>query len=681
MNTVMDKVGLILSMLISFSLLGQSLTTDSLINNYHIVEGENKKAKALVTTMVELGNMGAIDQVFSFYEQERGVLQKFPVLDAKAHITLSILSAMQKKQAQSDSLKERALKLNPDSVFYYKIRMTDALLDIQKGLFNKAIPVFKNAKQFYETHPKRDKMQRELALTHYGLGYTYLFQGKINACRTNYIDAIKYLQKVGPTYPKYARELSKFYMHLAYLEKSKGNFFEALEYYMRPIDEDLIDPLDLDRSLGGFYLLSAELYFELNEMDQAKLMWSAYEKFTSENTKVKERVNLGVSRSIGYALNGDWESTFIALEQLRKEVEESFFKLGEYNLCMGYANYYLHNDQLGSAVQHIEKLLDKAQAQGSMSYEYEAYMLLGAVYQREGNPAKSVRAFEYALDLAQQMNNPLLKVKALKALSEVLKILDRNQDLVDVQAAIIAVSDSVELSIPNKQGLFQYMEDSRAKLEQLTGLEKDFTNLQTEANRFKGTTRLLSIIFTIALLLFIGILYWFYRNRKQKELAYEEEMEQFQKNVHVLEAEKASSDYSSQANALKILQLNEKVNELLGQIKSYQKEQGQNSNTIYFTKLTRRLEALNQQSDPWDDFMIEFQKAHPGFLKKLLEINPNLSKIYQKHCICLKMGLSIKETAALLNITSGTVKTSRNRIKKNFELKPEISLKTFLNTI
>lgn len=674
-------IGTILCLFFSSIGIGQNLVVDSLLQIYHQTKGKQKKAQALVTTMVKLGNRGAIDTVFLLFESEKKKLKAYPKLDSKAHMTLSILSTMQNKQVQSDSLKEKALALNPDSLFYYKIRMTDALLDIQKGLLKQAIPVFEKAKQFYQTHPDRENLHRELALSYYGLGYTYLFQGKVKACRSNYLKAISFLKKAGPSHHKYNSELSKFYMHLAYLEKSTGNFFEALRYYMLPIDEDLIIPNDLSRSLGGFYLLSAELYFELNELDKAKEMWSRYEELIGKHARIKERVSLGVSRSVGYALNDDWESTLKTLEDLKKEVEESFFKLGEYNLCLGYANYHLHNDHLGSAVQHIEKLFNKAKPQDAQIYEHEGYMLLGAVYYKEGNLEKAERAYQEALVLANKMENPLLRVKALKAKSEVLKILERNEELLKIQSEIILVSDSVELSLPNKKGLFRYMEESQNKLEQLSGLQKDFSKVKSEANRFKGTTQLLVLAIACILVLFIGILYWLRKKRKQKELDHKKQMTQFQENVNKLEAEKASSEYANRTNALKVLQLNENVTNLLDQIKDYQKKQGQNGNSAYFYKLTRRLEAINQQTDPWDDFMIDFQKSYPGFLKNLLETHPDLSKIYQKHCICLKMGLSIKETAALLNITPGTVKTSRNRIKKSFKLKPELALKSFLNSI
>ena len=72
--------------------------------------------------------------------------------------------------------------------------------------------------------------------------------------------------------------------------------------------------------------------------------------------------------------------------------------------------------------------------------------------------------------------------------------------------------------------------------------------------------------------------------------------------------------------------------------------------------------------DDWDNFSIHFDKVHADFLKRLKKDYPKLSPKDQKLAAYLRMNLSSKEIAPLLNISVRGVEISRYRLRKKLGL-------------
>lgn len=75
----------------------------------------------------------------------------------------------------------------------------------------------------------------------------------------------------------------------------------------------------------------------------------------------------------------------------------------------------------------------------------------------------------------------------------------------------------------------------------------------------------------------------------------------------------------------------------------------------------------------------EFDLVHDDFIKKLRQRFLDLSNNEVLMCAYLKMNLSTKEIAPLLNISVRGVETMRYRIRKKFGLERDDSLTDFIN--
>ncbi len=125
------------------------------------------------------------------------------------------------------------------------------------------------------------------------------------------------------------------------------------------------------------------------------------------------------------------------------------------------------------------------------------------------------------------------------------------------------------------------------------------------------------------------------------------------------------------AMTLQMLQKNELMQELkerLEQDKSYASD-----NTI--NKIISK--GLTQDKE-WSDFNVYFESINKHFYTRLKQAYPDISQNDLKICALIKLNLSIKEMAAILNISPDSVKTARYRLRKKLQLNTEDNLGEFI---
>jgi DNA-binding CsgD family transcriptional regulator len=86
---------------------------------------------------------------------------------------------------------------------------------------------------------------------------------------------------------------------------------------------------------------------------------------------------------------------------------------------------------------------------------------------------------------------------------------------------------------------------------------------------------------------------------------------------------------------------------------------------------------LSNNSD-WEMFQEAFNNADSDFLKKVKTAHPNLTPNDLRLCAYLRLNLSSKEIAPLLNISARSVEIKRYRLRKKMELPHEKSLVEYI---
>jgi len=83
----------------------------------------------------------------------------------------------------------------------------------------------------------------------------------------------------------------------------------------------------------------------------------------------------------------------------------------------------------------------------------------------------------------------------------------------------------------------------------------------------------------------------------------------------------------------------------------------------------------------WEDFKFHFEKVHQGFFSRLKGKYPGLTPKDQRLCAYIQLGLSTKDIAGLINITTESAEIGRIRLRKKLGLNRSDNLSAFLQKI
>lgn len=118
-----------------------------------------------------------------------------------------------------------------------------------------------------------------------------------------------------------------------------------------------------------------------------------------------------------------------------------------------------------------------------------------------------------------------------------------------------------------------------------------------------------------------------------------------------------------------------KKNEFLSTIKDQLKE---SKDTHQISSVIRTIDRNINNADDWKFFEEAFNNADKDFLKQVKQLHPDLTSNDLKLCAYLRLNLSSKEIAPLLNISARSIEVKRYRLRKKMQLPHEASLTSYI---
>lgn len=117
-----------------------------------------------------------------------------------------------------------------------------------------------------------------------------------------------------------------------------------------------------------------------------------------------------------------------------------------------------------------------------------------------------------------------------------------------------------------------------------------------------------------------------------------------------------------------------KKNEFLNDIKNELMDGGEKS----ISKVIRIIDKDLNNTDDWKMFQEAFNNADKKFLRKIKTKHPDLTPNDLRLCAYLRLNLSSKEIAPLLNISPRSVEVKRYRLRKKMQLDHDINLTNYI---
>ena len=170
--------------------------------------------------------------------------------------------------------------------------------------------------------------------------------------------------------------------------------------------------------------------------------------------------------------------------------------------------------------------------------------------------------------------------------------------------------------------------------------------------------------------------------RQQQELLLKEAEENEQRLIRFkneqLEQELASKNRELANSAMSIVYKNELLNKVHDELKELRDGEGRKLSGEPLRKINKIIEDARSDERDWNVFEESFNEAHENFFKKLKTDYPELVPNDLKLCAYLRMNMSSKEIASLLNITTRGVEIRRYRLRKKLNLDHHKNLTEFL---
>ncbi|MDB5119181.1 MAG: transcriptional regulator [Sphingobacteriales bacterium] len=242
--------------------------------------------------------------------------------------------------------------------------------------------------------------------------------------------------------------------------------------------------------------------------------------------------------------------------------------------------------------------------------------------------------------------------------------------------------------------------------------EKEYTNLPPGSYTFKVKARnnlgneseIASYKFTIEaawyqnswsymlyIAAFSGLIYLIFiwqkkQHRKdQANLGYlhQLELDRTEKEIVRLKNEKLESEVNFKNKELStmtmhLVQRGQVLAKIKEVISSIIKKHDISDSSTSFRQLLRLIREVDKSDEDWDQFTIHFTNVNADFFDILKAKYPDVTSNELKLCAYLKMNLSSKEIAQLMNITIKAVEVGRYRLRKKLHLQSDINLYDFL---
>ncbi len=181
----------------------------------------------------------------------------------------------------------------------------------------------------------------------------------------------------------------------------------------------------------------------------------------------------------------------------------------------------------------------------------------------------------------------------------------------------------------------------------------------------------LAKLFYATLVLFVLLNVFLIMRRRMNDQRKSYENQRLKDEVELKSREIASTTMNA-------LRKNEGLKQIRDELTRQKDELGSSYPDRHYRRMMNIIDEQLSQDEDWHIFENNFDNVHDGFFRKLKERYPDLTPQDLRFCSYLRMNLTSKEIASMMNISMKGVEAARYRIRKKIHLNSKISLTEFL---
>jgi len=326
------------------------------------------------------------------------------------------------------------------------------------------------------------------------------------------------------------------------------------------------------------------------------------------------------------------------------------------------AAYYARTDKIEDAISLL--LSSKTLRNESENYGMEDYYTLLAQYYQELSSIDSAKYYSHlALKMAQTNRSKRAARGAAERLTSLFVELQQYDSAYFYKSLYHVYNDSIYNS--SSQRKFNNLKielETSEKQKEIEVLQK-----QQEVDRAKSYNLYLLIISISSLSVALFILLLYRHKNKQKR----------QKIIQlVLQKEVEKREAELQQQTLHMINMNNSMAEVEEKLKAVKRKETVSRQDVQ--KVLSNITVSRSMDREWQRFESYFSNIHPQFNNLLVKQHDNLTQQEKRLTALIRMGLSNREIAGLLNIESRSVIMNRYRLKQKLKLKEEEDLDNYI---
>lgn len=368
------------------------------------------------------------------------------------------------------------------------------------------------------------------------------------------------------------------------------------------------------------------------------------------------------NQSIAQALNymADSKIKLTLFESARKNIEDALTLSKKLEYTSNIARTYYNKGILGyvtgnypSAVDNLESSLEIWEKIGSPNNQANALFYLGRCYLEKKEALKAIGFFDSSIEIAKSIKDPEVLSKVYLEKSVALEALRKHEEALIYFKRNKAISDSIFTLSREKATLeLKTIYETEKKEQEIALLEQ-----KAEINNLQRL--LLGVGLGLSFLIF-GLGYYALRQKMKRNKLEKEQVD----------TELAFKKKELTTHALHLA----KKNEVLEHIKQKAKELKISENKQSYQQLIQAITFDQQDDKNWENFTQYFEQVHKDFASNAKSKYPDVTKNELRFMALLKMNMSSKEIATILNISTDGIKKARQRLRKKMDLASEDSL-------
>jgi len=476
-----------------------------------------------------------------------------------------------------------------------------------------------------------------------------------------YLEAIEMYNDAAYTY-----EMPLVYNSLGITLKNLGKTSQAIKAYEKALEYNESENYEKGNlvvysNLGVLYAKMGNLkvsnaYYEKVE----KIALEKNDKFQVALARSNRATNLVDSKSYEVALKMYFDAIPIFEEQGRKLV------LGEQYYLIGSA--YLAMDSLQKALEHLEKSIVLSNETGETAMLGMANRKMGEVFFKQGNFHTALKQFQKSLKISKETSNNIEIADDYLNLSKTYEQLGDLPKAYENHKLFFTVHDSVFSTESNQKLNELEIKFKTEKNLQEISLQKKEIELLEEKQHTAYLQRTGLIIGLLTTILLFGLIYYIIHQKLKRNKLIKEKME----------SELSFKTKELTTHALHLAKKNEVLNDLKQKAKVLKADANADPG---YQMLIQTINFDLQDDNNWENFSRYFEQVHKGFNEKAQEQFPAITNNDLRLMALLKMNLSSKEIANILNISSDGIKKARQRLRKKMGIDSNVSLEATVISI